>query len=272
MCTYDKRIMCKINKSLLLTSLIIILIKQSYCMEAQNHEKKLCSSLTEYLIENDFDKDKMVYIFNEQQRHKCFQGLVGKPPLLVETLHKQLVDRYKSGKCQPQIDDYNLFNEMYTKRNPYTKNLKCDWIRPKIPNTLDIICKHGLGQYFLQHGTRVYHHFLKYLTQKKNSKNEKKIPEKEQKQWINNKTWIEYVSKLPFVGNNVMLVAEHYINAYYHRKDCDMIVNDYNAYYDFFMEKYKDIHPNNKYNYYRESCDWFRRLNSQHKFIEELIN
>ncbi|VVC42627.1 Hypothetical protein CINCED_3A003949 [Cinara cedri] len=274
MCSYDQRIVCKINKNLLLTSLVIILMIQSYRVEAQHREKKLCSSLTEYLIENDFDKDRIAYIFNEQEILIWLRKTVGIPPkpFLVETLHVQLDDRYKSGKCHKQINDYNVFNEMYTKRIPYEKNLKCDWIRPKLPYTLNVLCKRGIGQYLLQHGTRVYHHFLKYLARHSNNMNEKEIPKKDQKHWINYKIWIEQLSKFPVVGTNFMLMGEQYINAYYYLKDCDSIVHVYNAYYDFYMEKYKIIHPVDKYRYHRHSCDLFRRLNSEHKFLDKLLH
>ncbi|VVC39135.1 Hypothetical protein CINCED_3A007328, partial [Cinara cedri] len=122
------------------------------------------------------------------------------------------------------------------------------------------------------HGTRVYHHFLKYLAQKTNGQDEKKNPDKDQKQWKNCKIWIENVSKLPFVGKNVMLIGEQYINAYYYMKDCDTMIRDYNAFYDFFMDKYKDINPDTKYNNLRQSCDMFLRLNSQYRFMDKLSN
>ncbi|VVC30642.1 Hypothetical protein CINCED_3A008125 [Cinara cedri] len=250
----------------------MILMIQLYRVEAQNQEKKLCSSSMEYLFENDFDKKKIAYIFNEQQRlsrsRKIFKGKPPKP-FLAETLHEQLVDRYKSGKCQQQIKDFNVFNEMYTKQIPYEKDLKCDWIRPKIPNTLEGICERGIGQYLLQHGTRVYHHFLKYLARHPNRKNEKKIPKKDQKHWINYKKWIERLSKCPVLGKGFMLIGEQYINAYYYRKGCNTIVHVYNAFYDFFMEKYKNINPGKKYNYIRHSCDLFQRLNSTHRFMKK---
>ncbi|VVC42628.1 Hypothetical protein CINCED_3A010574 [Cinara cedri] len=263
MCTYDQQIVRKMKLNRLLIASVIILMVQLYRVEAQNDEKKLCTSFTEYIIENDFNKNRITHFFNKQQKVTWLQKKTGKKPpkpFLEETLHEQLVKYYKSRKCRQQIKSYSAFNQFYTKVNPYREEIKCDWIRPKLPDTLDYICDRGIGQYLLQHGTLVYHQFLEYLARLPNTKKEKKTPKKEKKYLVKYKKWIEKTSKMRVVGNKLMLLGEQYINAYYYIIHCDRIVHDYNAYYDFYMENYKNIHPRKKNNYYRQSCDLFRRL------------
>lgn len=230
-------------------------------MQRETYELNTCSSMTEYVQENEFPPGSVVKFFNSQNK----KGFTirwkkrKKVQFTEQNLSEQIQNHYQQYGCLQQINDYNGLNKfIHDKFKKDNYNLKCDLIRPRLEtiSSNQGKCK-TIGEYFLQFGLDVYIKFLKTKlprTKKKKTKKEKK----QKKSAIG--CLIESLNAA--IGHKKSKPTAVFVNAYYNNKfNCKQIIKDYNLFYDFYQKSYNDPKTIEKHKKISK-CDFFIRLPS----------
>jgi len=195
-----------------------------------------------------------------------YNGLNNNTKWKLKSLRDQIYERYaQPNACKLTIEDYNNLNKLLNLNNYSTSELDCDLVRPALPMFTEKTkrCK-SFGQYLLQFGPEVYKKFHEKSVQKWKKRN-KGIDKKQSTSNTVAQTAIQQLEKknnkgVKWLINSAALIS---LNSYY-KANCLDIFDDYNTFFDAYMEFHKDINTDGKNTLVsqtnNEECDFFERL------------
>lgn len=242
--------------------------------EGSRGNSKVCSSVVEYFVSNNFDSKTLVNYFNTEKKEGSLSKHVKKIKFKKKksqstvytesTLNEQLNNVYsKKAKCRQQINDYNALNHMLNNEDSAPTTLNCDVIKPPLKHCIGKGKCKSFGKYLVQFGPRVYANFVKLKTRlekigKKGKKGKKEKKSSNGKLATKLKQLNAKMKRVKKFGKRGILVMIPFIDSYY-KLNCKSLIADYNLFNDYYVKTYNEEAAEK----HKPVCDYFVRLKSQ---------